>query len=1450
MKTKTLVVGVLLIFLVLQKPVAQPLFEPITFPAAAINPVVNTSDPGVTNTLEWINADWRRAWWAWGDATIYAQSKENWIAVSPVDTTEYPAVTLFELDAASALRNQQLMDCASFEIVYNGVRATIWVFGNANNPDNLDFRWIGASGIGRPFINDEAGYLVRLNNNPASDRQFFNTIDVSPGNPAFNFNFWYGVFGHYSFNNSPFVNGLPNSRPWNHQVYELCFRGLREPWYYCAGDVWTAHCKRWPDGIWRNENQKELEGHIGDTAQRGLTTTDGYLYLHQGDTAKLTFYCSNLTGSNLLYNYNMNSALGALCEPTLGFFSLLAHRDTMLSISVVNIADIGQRDTITMTINSYRSSYVVLEGSGPLSKIDISPGNFTIESGDSIYLGAFGYDLNDKPLNILNPVWSTSGGINTVYSLPLHKHLPKIMQVAKFIAGNPGDGYVKLRAGSIADSVYVTITIKTPCAIPTGVTISLVTSENATISWTSPVPPPVNGYGYEVRTSGTPGSGLAGLAVSGTTASNTIAVTGLTGNTTYYFYIRSVCGNGLCSQWTDAYLFSTLTEPLNITSIVNGASCYGNANGAIITMVTGGIPPYLYQWSNGATSSSLTGLHAGTYWLTVTASNNAIIEANWYVNEPLPITTYISNLTNVSCFGLSDGSFTIGASGGTPPFLFSLNGNPSQPGGTFSGLAACNYTIIATDFNGCTSVHSFTITSPLAIDVGVTSASLTVCAGEPVTFTATITNGPPEIEYQWMANSSPISGATSSTYSYVPADGDAVTCMVTGIYQGNEPGCSVATPVIMHVTSLNSMLVLQNVVVANGQSKCFNATQHISAAGFGTTFIVESGTSVTMIAGNSIQFLPGTSLHLGSSLNGSVKPSGPFCYGLNPVPVSVFISASENPVCEGETVSFWATVLNPGTDHLYQWNVNGQNITGATDNYYAYQPSMGDSIKCMVSSSASCVTGSPATSNTIFIMVHPTVEAGLLIIASTNPACADIPVTFFSMPLNGGYNPAYQWYVNGLLQSGATNATYFYMPANLDIVYCVMTSNEFCVTNSPVTSDTIQMIINSPPPQPTSGLHIQLQTQITWNWNPVSDATGYRWNTFNDFNSAFDMGLNTQYTEYGLLCNTSYARYVWAYNDCSPSVSLPLIQSTLPCWLCGQTITDARDGKTYTTVQIGTQCWMAQNLNIGQRIGVGTDQTENGVIEKYCYNDLESNCDIYQGLYQWGEMLNYETSSNSNPSGRQGICPADWHLPSYAEWTQLTNYLGGEMVAGGKMKETGTAHWLSPNTGATNSSGFTALPGGERSWPGYFTSFQSVAYLYTCTESNLTEAWHLVLDYNHESCYISDTRKKLDGMSVRCLKNSYKSAPGETGSHTGSSQWSILVYPNPSKGSFTLEINGDENKEQINVTIYSLFGQKVLEETTLGLDKLEFSLGTKPPGIYILRVVTGKETGMVKVIKQ
>ena len=200
-------------------------------------------------------------------------------------------------------------------------------------------------------------------------------------------------------------------------------------------------------------------------------------------------------------------------------------------------------------------------------------------------------------------------------------------------------------------------------------------------------------------------------------------------------------------------------------------------------------------------------------------------------------------------------------------------------------------------------------------------------------------------------------------------------------------------------------------------------------------------------------------------------------------------------------------------------------------------------------------------------------------------------------------------------------------------------------------------------------------------------------------------------------------------------------------FVCGTPLTDTRDGKAYRTVLIGTQCWMVQNLNVGTRINGSFEQTNNSIIEKYCYNDDENFCNTYGGLYQWDETMQYSTTP-----GVQGICPTGWHLPTDAEWTTLTTFLGGEVIAGGKMKETGTVHWSPPNTGATNSSGFTALPGGYRGYDGYFYDLAIYDDFWSSSQYPAALAWDRYHYYGNE--YVGrDHSQRIGGFSIRCVQD-------------------------------------------------------------------------------------------------
>jgi uncharacterized protein (TIGR02145 family) len=215
---------------------------------------------------------------------------------------------------------------------------------------------------------------------------------------------------------------------------------------------------------------------------------------------------------------------------------------------------------------------------------------------------------------------------------------------------------------------------------------------------------------------------------------------------------------------------------------------------------------------------------------------------------------------------------------------------------------------------------------------------------------------------------------------------------------------------------------------------------------------------------------------------------------------------------------------------------------------------------------------------------------------------------------------------------------------------------------------------------------------------------------------------------------------------------------------CSGSFTDARDSQSYPMVMIGDQCWMAQNLNIGTMVTGHNAQSNNSVYEKYCYNNSSSNCNTYGGLYQWGEAVQYINGASDTtlyspvPTGNiQGICPLGWHLPMISEMSTLSDYLGAELVAGGKLKQTGTTLWLTPNVGADNSTGFTAVPSGDLTEGAVFGDLSYAARYWGASASVDTgtqSADMFYLMYNSDSMVIDASRTNYDqAYSVRCVRD-------------------------------------------------------------------------------------------------
>ena len=200
------------------------------------------------------------------------------------------------------------------------------------------------------------------------------------------------------------------------------------------------------------------------------------------------------------------------------------------------------------------------------------------------------------------------------------------------------------------------------------------------------------------------------------------------------------------------------------------------------------------------------------------------------------------------------------------------------------------------------------------------------------------------------------------------------------------------------------------------------------------------------------------------------------------------------------------------------------------------------------------------------------------------------------------------------------------------------------------------------------------------------------------------------------------------------------------------------DGNTYNTVIIGNQTWLKENLrttkyNDGTPISNVIDKTAWGelTIGAYVwYSNNILNKNIFGALYNWYSVDNNDATKVASNGGKN-ICPVGWHAPTDAEWTTLTNYLGGESGAAIKLKEIGVSNWIGPNTSATNSSGFTAIPGG------YFHSlgFSGIGYFgrwWSTTEIDANSAWGKGMHYNSNDAY-RNNYGKTTGFSVRCLKD-------------------------------------------------------------------------------------------------
>lgn len=293
-----------------------------------------------------------------------------------------------------------------------------------------------------------------------------------------------------------------------------------------------------------------------------------------------------------------------------------------------------------------------------------------------------------------------------------------------------------------------------------------------------------------------------------------------------------------------------------------------------------------------------------------------------------------------------------------------------------------------------------------------------------------------------------------------------------------------------------------------------------------------------------------------------------------------------------------------------------------------------------------------------------------------------------------------------------------------------------CSTSPNNTGGSTSTVIPLAPSNLTGVLVSSSQVNLTWTDNSTNE-TGFKIERILDGGNYVVVGtVNADvfnFSDVGLTANNYYTYRVVSFNAVGSSLTYSNVWST----------------NTRSTVTICAQVWMTKNLDVttyrnGDAIPQVTDPTAwaNLTTGAWCYyNNDAANGPIYGKLYNWYAVNDV-----------RGLAPSGYHVPSDGEWTILETCLGGPSLAGGAMKEAGLMHWISPNTGATNSSGFAGLPGGNLNGIGTFDLIGNNGYWWSSTELDNTVAWDRFLYYNNSNVYRANNLK-TNGFSVRCLRD-------------------------------------------------------------------------------------------------
>jgi hypothetical protein len=595
--------------------------------------------------------------------------------------------------------------------------------------------------------------------------------------------------------------------------------------------------------------------------------------------------------------------------------------------------------------------------------------------------------------------------------------------------------------GLAAGTYTVTVTDANSCTGTTSVTINEpATAVSASITAQTNVScnGGVNGSATVAAEGGTPGytySWSTSPAQTGATATDLAAGT----------YTVTVTDNNGCQ----ATVSVTITEPAILTSSITAqinVSCNGGMDGSATVTADGGTSPYGYIWSNGQINQTAMNLAAGTYTVTVTDSNGCQSTSSATITEPANLTSSITAQTYVSCNGLSDGSATVTAAGGTPGYTYSWSTSPAQTDATATGLAAGTYTVTVTDSNGCQTTASVTITEPATLTSSIIAQTNVSCnGGSNGSVTVTADGGTPEYTYSWNTNpaqtGATASGLAAGTYTVTVTDSNG--CQSTSSVTITEPSALTSSISAQTNVSCNGGANGAATVTADGGTPGYTYSWSTSPAQTGTTAsgLAAGSYTVTVTDSNGCQTTSSVTI-------------------TEPLVLTSSISAQTNVSCNGGANGSATVTADGGTaPYEYTWS-NGQMTQTATGlSAGSYTVTVTDNNGCH-------------TTSTVII----TEPAALMVsMAQINVSCNGLSDGSATVTASGGSTPySYDW--EGTPFGDGTVTITGLAP---DTYMVTVTDNNSCQTTASVT-------ITEPAPLTSS---ITSQTNVSCNGGSDGNAT-------------------------------------------------------------------------------------------------------------------------------------------------------------------------------------------------------------------------------------------------------------------------------------------------------------------------------------------------------------------------